>query len=100
MATLNVTEYSDANRQSGHALAVPLCDSRMDFNHVTFTATAVQSTAFGATTRIIRIYATVACYYKIGPSPQVATTDHTYLPASSIERLGVQPGDVISVVAA
>ena len=49
---------------------------------------SVQSTAFSANTRIIRVVATTDCFIAVGANP-TATTTSTYIPFGSVEYFKV-----------
>ena len=49
---------------------------------------SVQSTAFSANTRIIRIVATTDCFIAVGANP-TATTSSTFIPFGSVEYFKV-----------
>lgn len=60
-------------------------------------ATSVQSTAFGAGKRIIRVNADVNCRIATGPDP-IATADSARLIANTTEHFKVEVGDKIAVI--
>lgn len=61
-------------------------------------SSAATTSAVGATTRIVRVVADVACYIQVAASP-TASTSTTYLPAGVIEYLRVKEGsDKVAVM--
>lgn len=59
---------------------------------------AVQSAAFSAQTRMIRVFAGAGCSIAIGGNP-TATTSNCPLAANQTEFFGVGPGEILSVIA-
>lgn len=64
-----------------------------------FTGTSAQSSALGAKTTIVRLYATEDCHIKTGANP-TAVADGTclFLPANSVEYIGVEPTHKVAVI--
>ncbi|UMO75994.1 hypothetical protein [Planktothrix phage Pra-JY27] len=58
---------------------------------VTTSGTSAQSAAFGTQTRMVRLCATQAVYFRVGQNPTAINTD-TLLPANTVERVAVKPG--------
>lgn len=68
--------------------------------NITVSGTAANNaTALNTTGSLIRIVSTTACYYKIGVSA-IATTSNVYLPADTVEYVGYNGGEHISVIQA
>jgi hypothetical protein len=67
-----------------------------DAQTVAFTGTTASSTAFGAKTRIIRVYATHLCHIIAGGAS--ATTSHTPLPPGVSEYFAVAGGSTLAVI--
>src|SRR5258708_18196140 len=66
---------------------------------ITSSGTHQESSAFAATTTVIRLVAkTNAIYYKIGPAPVADTTSSSWLPAGVVEYPQVCRGDIISIL--
>lgn len=62
-------------------------------------ATSTQSTAVGAHTSIVKLYATKACFVLTGADPTaVADTAGMYMPDASEAIIGIKPGDKIAVI--
>jgi len=66
---------------------------------VTFTTTSVQSVAFGANTRFVRIQADADTCIRGGSNPTAVTTDMR-ITAGVPEYFGVNPGDKIAAIQA
>jgi hypothetical protein len=64
---------------------------------VAFTASSVQSSAFGAETTIIRVISTEDCFLKFGANPTAATTD-MFLPSGAIGYFGVTAGEKVAAI--
>lgn len=89
MATLNVCQFREVEDTRGQR--VPLVSgSDVTSANVTFT-TSTQSSAFAATTSVVRLVADAACYVKFAADPTAAAGD-VYLPANSVEYFSVPPG--------
>ncbi|HJW82437.1 MAG TPA: hypothetical protein VJ396_09355 [Acidiferrobacterales bacterium] len=96
MAKAYISEYE----------AVPILDGRLVPTGmepalveqvVTFTTT-VQSAAFHARTKFIRVHVDAICSYEFGASP-AATTNTPRMAASTTEFFGVAPGMKVAFVA-
>ena len=57
---------------------------------------STQSTAFNAKTRGIEIVADGACHFQVGANP-TASTSTSYLPANTVRRFAVIPGQKIAI---
>lgn len=64
---------------------------------VAFTDEAALSTAFAASTRVLRLVATADCRIAIGSAP-VATAASTLLPAGAVDFVTLEKGDRVSVL--
>lgn len=59
---------------------------------------AACTNAFGANTSYLRLATgSVGVWYKVGASPTAAITD-SFLPANTVEIIGVAPGEKIAVI--
>lgn len=67
---------------------------------VATTSTSAASSAFGTQTYQIRIAASAACFYKVGPGTPTAANTDSYLPANVIEYVKVSPGEKVAVFSA
>ena len=64
---------------------------------VTVTDITALSAVFGASTQLIRVISTNDCHIAIGSAP-VATTGDPYLPANTVEFIGVKPGERLAAI--
>lgn len=65
----------------------------------TVTNSSVASTAFGATTTMIRIAGSLGhCHYAIGTAPTASITTSPMMPTNSVEIIRVSPGQKIAVI--
>ena len=98
MATLWVTELKTLARGSdGTVLPVaPMPPATVQT--VDFTSGATASSAFGGSTKFIRVYSDVACALRFGDAPTAVTTD-TPVARDAPEYFGVEPGQKVSAVA-
>ena len=94
MAIVNITEFAE-NSQDTPAVRFPALASQ----NVAVGGASAQSTAFGASTVLIRVVADVACYIDIAADPTAAAAD-TYVPAGAPEYFRVAPGDKLAVIEA
>ena len=86
-------------------LTQPYADNNSEFyayklgasQDVVVGAGSLQSTAFGADTKVIRINSTTACRILIGSNPTALATS-ALLPPNWIECLVVKGGDKIAVI--
>lgn len=60
-------------------------------------ASHAESSAFGATTKVVRLVSDVNCYVAFGAAP-VATSSSLLMIAGVPEFFGVQPGEKVSVL--
>lgn len=66
---------------------------------ITVGAASVTSTAFGASTYMLRVVSTTAAHYRVTRAGSAATAaGDAYLPAATIEYIGVKPGDKLSII--
>lgn len=65
----------------------------------TVTNSSVQSTAFGASTTMIRVACSLGhCHFAIGASPTASLTTSPMMPNNSTEIIRVSPGEKIAVI--
>ena len=65
----------------------------------TVTTSSVQSTAFGASTTMIRISCSSGhCHFAIGTNPTASITTSPMMPNNFSEIIRVNPGDKIAVI--
>lgn len=68
--------------------------------NVAYTGTAGTITnGVGASTKLVRVVATTACYIAVGTAP-TATTNDVYLPADKPEIIRIVPGHKVSAIQA
>jgi hypothetical protein len=91
MAKAYVTEFIGVNEGSPIA-----AEGQYVEQTVTFTTTT-QSSAFGATTSLVRIHADAVCSIAFGKNP-TATTSHMRLAAGQTEYFAVSAGDKVAFV--
>jgi hypothetical protein len=88
-ATLAATASGGSSAQI--ATLPPLATQKKDFS-----GGAVSATAFGNTTKYIRLHCDAACSFSVSGT---ATTSDPRIPLDGVEYFGVQPGQVLSVIA-
>lgn len=107
MAFLYVREYQGPavdhvrGRRSGVTAATPTPPQEPGYadQKIAVGASPVSSQPFGPFTRLIRVNTDTHCAFAIGPPGTVATAGGR-IPANLTETYGVEPGHVISVMAA
>lgn len=67
---------------------------------LTFTGTSAQSTAVAATTRIVRLVSTQACFVSIGASPTAVANTSIYLPANTVQFVSITGGHRVAAIQA
>lgn len=67
---------------------------------LTFTGTSAQSAVVGATTRIVRLVATQACFVSIGASPTAVANTSIYLPANTVQYVSITGGHRVAAIQA
>ena len=78
------------------ALGVPSLGTAQVF---TVTNSSVQSTAFGASTTMIRLSCSLGhCHFQIGSSPTASLTTSPMMPNNFSEIIRVSPGQKIAVI--
>ena len=78
------------------ALGIPSLGTTQVF---TVTASSVQSTAFGASTTMIRVACSQGhCHFAIGTSPTASITTSPMMPNNLLEIIRVSPGQKIAVI--
>lgn len=64
----------------------------------TTSGSSQQSSAVGANTTIVRLYATQDTYVEIGSNPTATTTTSMFLPLGFVEYFGITPGHKIAYI--
>ena len=78
------------------ALGIPSLGTTQVF---TVTTSSVQSTAFGASTTMIRVACSQGhCHFAIGTSPTASITTSPMMPNNLLEIIRVSPGQKIAVI--
>ena len=78
------------------ALGVPSLGTTQVF---TVTSSSVQSTAFGASTTMIRVCCSLGhCHFQIGTNPTASLTTSPMMPNNFSEIIRVTPGQKIAVI--
>ncbi len=96
MAIGTVGEFAGAVKNEGGLIQM-VSYPGLAAQPVDFTAGVTASSAFNASTRIIRVCLDTTAYYKIGTAP-TATTSDEMIPANSPEYFAVQSADKISLL--
>lgn len=63
-------------------------------------AASVAGAAVGASTTLLQLCATIACFVAIGPTPTAAAGTSLYVPANVPVLVGCNPGDKVAVIQA
>jgi hypothetical protein len=95
MGIMYITEYQSADVGTGGAIQVAH-EPRIADQVITFT-THVESAAFNAKTKLVRLETDSICSFTIGTTP-TATTSMSRMVAGQTEYFGVNPGDKVSAV--
>lgn len=93
MAIMYISEFTDMTEGTGGE-SVPVAQHPVAVaNHriTTLSTTSQQSNAFATKTRFIRIVSDVDVVYVVGQDPTAAVTD-AFLPANTVEHIGVKAG--------
>jgi hypothetical protein len=98
MAIVDINEYASLARDSLNAQALVGKEPRAAYQQVAITAGSVQSSAFGDTTRMIRVHADAACRINIGSNPTAAAGTSMRMAAGQTEYFGVIPGHKLAVI--
>ena len=81
---------------NGVAVGIPALGTTQVF---TVTTSSVQSTAFGASTTMVRLACSQGhCHYQIGTNPTASITTSAMMPNNYSEIIRVNPGDKIAVI--
>lgn len=97
MAIVDITEYEElAVTRRGITVMAGQEPAKVN-QQIAVSGASAQSTAFGDTTRLIRVHSDVACRIAISASP-VASAASMRLAAGAAEYLGVAPGLKLAVI--
>lgn len=98
MASLNIVEFgylgSAGNGAPQIAAMPPIATQNVEIG------SEADSTALSGQTKFVRLAAGAACCIRIGSGNPAATTSDLPMAAGAVEYFGVQPGHLISVIAA
>lgn len=99
MAKLFITEYEAQGRDAkGIALeSMPNEPALVEQTPVVIGAGSLQSAAFNAATKYVRIHADAICSIKFGTNP-TATANTMRMAANQTEMFAVRPGDKVAVI--
>jgi hypothetical protein len=97
MSSLHITEFR--GMMAGPSGGVPVPYGMLASQELTIN-TEVDSAAFNASTRVVRVWAEAACHIAWGAPEQTSTTAKMPLGAGESYHFGVDSGDEISVIAA
>ena len=97
MATLYISEYAQLANANGMEIAAGLEPASFE-QSVAISGSSTQSAAFGAATHFVRVHTDVICSILFGVAP-VAVTTVKRLAAGQTEFFGVQPGQMVAVIA-
>lgn len=61
-------------------------------------STSVQSSALGASTKLVSLAATAACHVEFGANPTATNSTSMYIPANSVVKVAVTPSTKIAVI--
>lgn len=96
MATLYISEHPQMSIHQGNNGSC--VDEPAVAEQTLAIGVAVQSAAFNAKTRIVRLHPDATCSVKFGDSP-TATTSNKRLAGNSTHYVAVRPGQKLSVIA-
>lgn len=96
MATLYVSEYSQAGT-AGPGMLPVAAEPGATTQTVAIGGTSAQSSAFGTTTRFVRVHTDAICSIAFGSNP-TATTAKLRMAANQTEYFAVRAGDKVAVI--
>lgn len=100
MSNLSVQEYESLGKDAYGDIMPAGKEPGATTQNVSFTTTSVQSSAFGATTRLVRVVSDVDARILFGSSPTAIATSSVLISAGQPEYFGVDPGDKVAVITA
>lgn len=95
MAVLYISEFHDVALMNGLPQIAQTPPAAQQT--VAIGGASVQSAAFNALTRFVRVHTDAICSIRFGSNPTVVATD-ARLAANQTEYFGVNPGDKIAVI--
>lgn len=97
MAKLYISEYAGGASLANGVPQIPQEPSLVEQVPVVIGAGSLNSAAFNAGTRFVRVHADVVCSIAFGAAP-TATANNKRLAAGVSEFYQVRPGDVVAVI--
>lgn len=97
MAKVYISEYVTAPIGNNGQLLAAGAEPSSTTQNVAIGGTSTQSSAFGTTTKFIRVHTDAICSFAIGANP-TATANSARLAANSTEYFGVTPGQIIAII--
>ena len=99
MATIYITEYKNLGYVGGGLgqLAQAPVEPAIADQSITITGASAQSSAFNASTTLIRVHTDATCSIKIGINPTAVTTAHR-MAANETDYYAVIPGQLLAVI--
>ncbi len=97
MATVYVTEFTAPFVDPSRGMPMVL-GPKLAQNNVGITAGSVQSAAFGASTRVVRVHTDAICSVEVGGANPTATATSSRMAANQTEYYYVNPGDKLAVI--
>lgn len=94
MAVLYISEYATMDLMAGIIAPEPALVEQTK----AIGGSTAQSSAFGVTTRVVRIHTDAACHILFGANP-TATTSSKRMAAGATEYFAVTPGHKVAVIA-
>jgi hypothetical protein len=98
MALLYVTEFGAMYSDAGGSVPIAKTNVRTDQTPVVIGAGSLQSAAFLAGTRFVRLNCDAICSIAFGSNP-TASTSTMRMAANQTEYFGVNAGDKVAVIA-
>jgi hypothetical protein len=99
LATVYITEFSGlARTQLGGDFGTSPIAPKVAGQTVAIGGASVASTAFNASTTLIRVHTDAICSIEVGGVAPVATATSARLAAGQTEYYGVTPGDKLAVI--
>lgn len=97
MAKIYISEYSEMAMWGGSRAPAPNAPALVVQTPIAIGGVSVQSAAFNAETKIIRVHTDAICSVKIDADPTAGANDMR-LAADQTEYFGVAPGGKLAVV--
>lgn len=98
MALLDVGEYMINNRANLGQGVPSGVEPALAYQQLSISGSSVQSAAFNAGTRIVRLHADAPCRVAFGTNPTASVGASLRLNAGATEYFNVQPGHKVAVI--